>query len=138
MRTLVGKVHAVAALSLVTLAACSGQDATAPDALNPYIEPAAAPPGIAIDGVSTAGLFPPNPMPGHCYARVLLPATYDVSEEKVLISPAEERIEVMDARYEAVEEKVLVKEASTRVETCLLYTSPSPRDQRGSRMPSSA
>ena len=24
------------------------------------------------------------------------------------------------------------------VETCLLYTSPSPRDQRGSRMPSSA
>ena len=25
-----------------------------------------------------------------------------------------------------------------RIETCLLYTSPSPRDQRGSRMPSSA
>ena len=24
------------------------------------------------------------------------------------------------------------------VDTCLLYTSPSPRDQRGSRMPSSA
>ena len=27
---------------------------------------------------------------------------------------------------------------SVDVETCLLYTSPSPRDQRGSRMPSSA
>ena len=26
----------------------------------------------------------------------------------------------------------------TRVSPCLLYTSPSPRDQRGSRMPSSA
>ena len=26
----------------------------------------------------------------------------------------------------------------TKVENCLLYTSPSPRDQRGSRMPSSA
>ena len=26
----------------------------------------------------------------------------------------------------------------TTVKTCLLYTSPSPRDQRGSRMPSSA
>ena len=26
----------------------------------------------------------------------------------------------------------------TLIETCLLYTSPSPRDQRGSRMPSSA
>ena len=28
--------------------------------------------------------------------------------------------------------------SSTKVMTCLLYTSPSPRDQRGSRMPSSA
>ena len=28
--------------------------------------------------------------------------------------------------------------ALTRTYTCLLYTSPSPRDQRGSRMPSSA
>ena len=28
--------------------------------------------------------------------------------------------------------------ANTRVSICLLYTSPSPRDQRGSRMPSSA
>ena len=27
---------------------------------------------------------------------------------------------------------------STNIEACLLYTSPSPRDQRGSRMPSSA
>ena len=27
---------------------------------------------------------------------------------------------------------------NTNVNTCLLYTSPSPRDQRGSRMPSSA
>ena len=27
---------------------------------------------------------------------------------------------------------------STKSQTCLLYTSPSPRDQRGSRMPSSA
>ena len=26
----------------------------------------------------------------------------------------------------------------TKVQACLLYTSPSPRDQRGSRMPSSA
>ena len=29
-------------------------------------------------------------------------------------------------------------EPDTRFVTCLLYTSPSPRDQRGSRMPSSA
>ena len=34
----------------------------------------------------------------------------------------------------------LIREAQKRadIRTCLLYTSPSPRDQRGSRMPSSA
>ena len=30
------------------------------------------------------------------------------------------------------------EERSTTIETCLLYTSPSPRDKRQSRMPSSA
>ena len=32
----------------------------------------------------------------------------------------------------------LLTASSTRTKVCLLYTSPSPRDQRGSRMPSSA
>ena len=31
-----------------------------------------------------------------------------------------------------------IKEAFDLFDACLLYTSPSPRDQRGSRMPSSA
>ena len=31
-----------------------------------------------------------------------------------------------------------IKVVTIKSETCLLYTSPSPRDQRGSRMPSSA
>ena len=35
------------------------------------------------------------------------------------------------------EEREFLSEAPTN-STCLLYTSPSPRDQRGSRMPSSA
>ena len=30
------------------------------------------------------------------------------------------------------------KDSKAKIYTCLLYTSPSPRDQRGSRMPSSA
>ena len=37
-----------------------------------------------------------------------------------------------------VDGTVLVQAAPTLAEACLLYTSPSPRDQRGSRMPSSA
>ena len=39
---------------------------------------------------------------------------------------------------EGVDPKVAKKIASTQTIICLLYTSPSPRDQRGSRMPSSA
>ena len=31
-----------------------------------------------------------------------------------------------------------IRKDVARIKTCLLYTSPSPRDQRGSRMPSSA
>ena len=34
--------------------------------------------------------------------------------------------------------KLQIMSSTLRVRTCLLYTSPSPRDQRGSRMPSSA
>ena len=36
------------------------------------------------------------------------------------------------------DEDFFVKPAVEGVQSCLLYTSPSPRDQRGSRMPSSA
>ena len=38
----------------------------------------------------------------------------------------------------AATEKVTEVVVSTLNQSCLLYTSPSPRDQRGSRMPSSA
>ena len=42
--------------------------------------------------------------------------------------------------FEIVDGQVVVAEGVTldHEDTCLLYTSPSPRDQRGSRMPSSA
>ena len=47
-------------------------------------------------------------------------------------SPDDFSVRYFTYRYEPITETVL----SGR--TCLLYTSPSPRDQRGSRMPSSA
>ena len=37
-----------------------------------------------------------------------------------------------------VDERYTLAAAFTQSDNCLLYTSPSPRDQRGSRMPSSA
>ena len=45
------------------------------------------------------------------------------------------RLELDGTLSEAVDNLL---EKSTRLDSCLLYTSPSPRDQRGSRMPSSA
>ena len=40
--------------------------------------------------------------------------------------------------YEYMLGKLSVAKVAGQFRTCLLYTSPSPRDQRGSRMPSSA
>ena len=37
-----------------------------------------------------------------------------------------------------VPSQVCITRDNTQLQVCLLYTSPSPRDQRGSRMPSSA
>ena len=39
---------------------------------------------------------------------------------------------------DVTEEPVMLEDILERIDSCLLYTSPSPRDQRGSRMPSSA
>ena len=63
-----------------------------------------------------SSLFPPNPKAGQCYARVLIPATYQTVSEKVLKRDAAEKIEIIPARYESGKETVLVKEASTKLE----------------------
>ena len=117
MKQYCGKVGLAATCFVFTLAACSSDRTSSPIAFNSTIEPAAAPAGFGNGNLSTASLFPPDPKPGHCYARVLLPATYDVSEEKVLVRPAETKIKIEEARYEWVEEAVLIKETSTRLET---------------------
>ncbi len=66
---------------------------------------------------STGGnLFPPNPKPGECYARVMIPAQYNTTTETVLKREAAERIEVIPAKYGPGTERVLVKEASTKLE----------------------
>ena len=67
-------------------------------------------------GSDDSSLFPPNPKPGECYARVLIPAEYSTSTEEVVVREASERYEIVPARYESIEETVVVKEASTRLE----------------------
>ena len=56
----------------------------------------------------------------------------NLDELNLLDLPAGTELEIVDGSYETINIR------SSKFNTCLLYTSPSPRDQRGSRMPSSA
>ncbi len=70
-----------------------------------------------INGENDAGgLLPPNPRPGECYARVIIPANFDTMSEQVMLREASERIQIIPARYETLAETVLIKEAATRLE----------------------
>ena len=61
--------------------------------------------------------------------------TPDVAELEALISDVRQaQVELTRATDAAGADDRLI----SRIDACLLYTSPSPRDQRGSRMPSSA
>ncbi len=64
----------------------------------------------------SSDLFPPNAKAGECYARVIIPATYETETERVLATAASERVSVTPARFGPSTERVLVKEASTRLE----------------------
>ena len=59
---------------------------------------------------------------------------------EAIIEASEAGIEIVVCISEGipVRDMVAVKKIIDQNRTCLLYTSPSPRDQRGSRMPSSA
>jgi hypothetical protein len=60
-------------------------------------------------------LMPPDPQPGECYARVIVPAKYETVSERVLKREASESIKIVPAEYQTVEETVVVQEASTRL-----------------------
>ncbi len=75
------------------------------------------PPSYIPQGIGAGTeLFPPNPKPGACYARVLVPAQYKHETVKLLKAEASERLETIPARFETVLERVMVKEASERIE----------------------
>ena len=57
-----------------------------------------------------------------------------VSEEETMSASPEVHI----AKTDRASAKRIAPALRRKLESCLLYTSPSPRDQRGSRMPSSA
>ncbi len=74
------------------------------------------PPPVSARPPGGEELFPPAAKPGECYARVFVPATYRVEEERVLRRAASTRIETTPVRMDWGEERVLVREASTQLE----------------------
>lgn len=60
-------------------------------------------------------LFPPNAQPGHCYSRVLTPATYKTVTDQVVFKPASEIVTISPATYTDATEKLLIKEESTKI-----------------------
>ena len=60
-------------------------------------------------------LFPPNAQPGHCYSRVLTPATYKTVTDQVVFKPASEIVTISPATYTDTTEKLLIKEESTKI-----------------------
>ena len=63
-------------------------------------------------------------------------------EEQKFVSAEEKEMLRMEWEKQSelakLKEKQAMEHQRSTLQTCLLYTSPSPRDQRGSRMPSSA
>jgi len=67
-------------------------------------------------GRGGAAALPPNAEPGHCYARVLVPAEYEMTTRQVEVQPAQTKLETVPAEYRWVEKRVLVREPTERVE----------------------
>lgn len=72
-------------------------------------------PDVAEAAIRTS-VGPDGAKPGECYARVIIPAVYKTTNERVLIKEKSERIEIIPARYKVVQEKVEVKPETTRLE----------------------
>lgn len=60
--------------------------------------------------------MPPNPQPGKCYAKCLIPEQYETVTQQILLKEASSKFEVVPAVYENVTEQLLVKEAYKVIE----------------------
>ncbi len=57
----------------------------------------------------------PDAKPGECYAKVIVPAKYEIKKEKVLVKPETEKVEVKPATFDIAEKPVLIKEGFTKI-----------------------
>ncbi len=69
-----------------------------------------------VNAVSNS-LVPPNAKPGECYAKVLVPPTYEKENVKQLVQEAKTEIKIIPATYKVVEKKVTIREPRTKITT---------------------
>ncbi len=71
---------------------------------------------VGLAGVASAQSagYPPDALPGQCFARVLIPETTEVASEQVVDQPERTEIKIIPASYETVTETVVVKEQTTQ------------------------
>lgn len=57
----------------------------------------------------------PNAKPGECYAKVIIPAKYEVTTEQLLVKPVSEKVTVAPAIFDTAEKSIIEKEAFTKI-----------------------
>ncbi|KAG1707535.1 hypothetical protein GQR58_003195 [Nymphon striatum] len=57
----------------------------------------------------------PDAKPGECYAKVIVPAEYEVKTEQVLVKPESEKVEITPATFDNAETSVVIKEAFNKL-----------------------
>lgn len=60
-------------------------------------------------------LVPPNAKPGECFARVVTPAKFKTSQQRILKSAASKKVETIPAKYKWTTKRILVQEASKKL-----------------------
>lgn len=93
------------------------QEPTKPTATEKAVEPIAPKTAPVVANSNSGGDYPPNAIPGKCYARCTAPDQYEYKEETVVDKPATFKVEKIPARYETVFDTVVVKPASTKTVT---------------------
>lgn len=64
-----------------------------------------------IDATSTL----PDAKPGECFAKVIVPATFETRTEEVVIQPEQETIEIIPTTFDAAEQEVEVRPSYTKL-----------------------
>ncbi len=62
----------------------------------------------------TGADIPANARPGQCFTKIIIPAKYQTTKERIVVSPESSRVSTIPAKYGYEERRILVQEASER------------------------